>query len=80
MGGTRRAWVSKLVAVQARGLVFESAPVGSELRSHFLLGESLDHVAGLDVLEALQTDAAVEAVAHLADVILEAAQRSDAGV
>src|SRR4029079_2620356 len=39
--------------------------------------ERLDHVAGLEVLIVLEADTALEAVAHLAHVVLEAPQRGD---
>lgn len=39
--------------------------------------EGLDQVAGLDVLEAVDADAAVEAASHFRRVVLEAAQRTD---
>src|SRR5687767_10195249 len=39
--------------------------------------EDFDHVADLDVVVIRQADAALEARLHLADVVLEAAQRSD---
>ncbi len=43
-----------------------------------LLGlERLEHVVDLDVLEALEHDAAFEAGLDLLDVVLEAAQRAD---
>src|ERR1051325_8550678 len=44
---------------------------------HALHGEHFDHIARLDVVEAFETDAALEAGLHFADVILEAAQRGD---
>src|SRR6185436_20906613 len=49
----------------------------SERRLHLLDLEGLDHVADLDVLEALDADAALEALAHLGDVVLEVAQGGD---
>src|SRR6266852_7546991 len=39
-------------------------------------GEDLDDVADLEVVELLEADAALEARLHLADVVLEAAERS----
>ena len=48
-----------------------------EDRRDLFLDERLDDVARLEVLEAVETDAAVEAGAHLGGVVLEAAQRSD---
>src|SRR5262245_13752429 len=42
-----------------------------------LLQEHLDHVADLDVVEALEADAALEPGLDLAHVVLEAAERSD---
>src|SRR5687768_5844364 len=39
--------------------------------------EDLDHVAYLDVVEPLEADAAFEPGLHLADIILEPAQRGD---
>src|SRR5262249_16327091 len=42
-----------------------------------LVLEHLDHVADLDVVEFFEADAALEARLHLADVVLEAAERSD---
>src|ERR671933_2557178 len=41
---------------------------------------ALDDVPNLDVVEVLDPDAALEALAHLADVVLEAAERRDGTV
>src|SRR6185503_20903297 len=41
---------------------------------------ALDHVANLDVVEVFHRDAALEAFAHLADVVLEALERRDRSV
>src|SRR6185503_13385819 len=49
----------------------------SSRRQHSLHAEDLDHVADLQVVVLLEADAALEAALHLADVVLEAAQRSD---
>src|SRR2546427_9654318 len=40
----------------------------------------LDDVADLDVVEVLDPDAALEALAHLADVVLEALERGERAV
>src|SRR5680860_1321172 len=45
--------------------------------SHLALLVDLELVARLDVLELVQADAALVAVRHLGDVVLEAAQRGD---
>src|SRR5262245_30925936 len=52
---------------------------GSRLRrgGDPFLDEDLDEVPDLDVVEALEADAALETGFHLAHVVLEAAQRSD---
>src|SRR5207248_4076254 len=39
--------------------------------------EHFDHVADLDVVVLLEADAALDPGPHLADIVLEAAQRSD---
>src|ERR1043166_5779758 len=44
---------------------------------HAFHGEDLDEIAGLQVIEALEADAALEARLHLADVVLETAQRAN---
>src|SRR5919204_6573876 len=44
---------------------------------HALVHEHLDDVPDLDVVEPLEADAALEPGLHLADIVLEAAQRSD---
>src|SRR6185503_20635835 len=49
-------------------------------RSGLLDEEGLDHVADLDVVVALQADAALEARGHLAHVLLEATQRGETAV
>src|SRR5262245_20477803 len=46
-------------------------------RRDLFLGERLDHVAGLQVLEAVEPDAAVEAGADLRGVVLEPLERDD---
>src|SRR5687768_8820813 len=46
-------------------------------RGDLLDDVALDLVAVLDVVEVLEPDAALEALAHLGDVVLEAAQRPD---
>ena len=48
-----------------------------ESRSYLLTNEGLDHVAGFDVLVALESNATVESCSHLRDIVLEPAQRSD---
>src|ERR1051325_3254 len=49
-----------------------------EFCSSYLLDDvALDLVAVLDVVEVLKSDAALEALAHLGDVVLEAAKASD---
>src|SRR5579864_526800 len=55
----------------------EAGGSGSEDRSDFLPYVSLDEVSRLDVLEPIEANAAVEARAHLGDVVLEAPQRRD---
>src|SRR5688500_4943963 len=47
---------------------------------HFLGAVALDHVAHLHVVEVLDADAALEAFADLAHVLLEAAERPDDAV
>src|SRR5437764_10816363 len=57
-----------------------TATIIAKLRQHrlqLLHLEGLDDVALLDVLEALDADAALEALAHLGDVLLEMPQRRD---
>src|SRR5918999_4739071 len=49
---------------------------GVGLSRYFLGLEGLDHVAHLDVLEALEPDATLESGCDLAHVVLEALQRS----
>src|SRR6185437_2930283 len=44
------------------------------------LGVALDNVADLDVVEVLDADTALEALAHFTHIILEAAQRADDAV
>src|SRR5262245_46971254 len=39
--------------------------------------EDFDDIADLDVIELLEPDAALEPALHFADIVLEAAQRSD---
>ena len=55
----------------------EAGTSALERRRHLFADVGLDDVARLDVLEPLEADAAVEAAAHLGDVVLEAAQRGD---
>src|ERR1700730_13411282 len=50
---------------------------GLEDPRHLFPDIGLDEVAGFDVLETIEADAAVEPGAHLGDVVLEAPQRSD---
>src|SRR6185295_6976725 len=50
---------------------------GSEGRRDLFAAVGLDHVARLEVLEALEADAAIEAGADLRDVVLEAPERRD---
>ncbi len=47
---------------------------GSENGGDLLTDIGFDEVAGLDVLEGLEADSAVEARAHLGGIVLEAAQ------
>src|ERR671917_1763987 len=49
-------------------------------RGDLLDDVALDLVAVLDVVEVLQADAALVALAHLGDVVLEAAQGADAAL
>src|SRR5215210_7371446 len=49
-------------------------------RGDLLDDVALDLVAVLDVVEVLQPDAALEALAHLGDVVLEAAKAADAAL
>src|SRR5918995_3334619 len=49
-----------------------------EIRAHDLLRlEDLEHVAFLHVVEALEEDAALEALLHFTDVVLEALELRD---
>src|SRR3954463_13715480 len=52
-------------------------PGGRSGARDLALLERLDDVAGLEVLEVGQADAALEARLHLADVVLEALERRD---
>ncbi len=45
--------------------------------SHPLHDEGLDNVALLHIVEIIQRDTALHAGAHFADIVLEAAQRTD---
>src|SRR3954452_25155211 len=53
------------------------SPRSFELALHLSRLEDLQHVALLDVLVALERDAALVALRHLARVLLEAPQRAD---
>src|SRR3954465_8409604 len=59
--------------VSSRGRRIEGA-------RHFLGAVALDDVAALDVVEVLDADAAFEAFAHLAHVVLEALERREGAV
>src|SRR4051794_4751494 len=52
-------------------------PCSSEDRRHLFAQIGLDGVAGLEVLEALESDAAVEAGPYLGNVVLEAPEGCD---
>src|SRR5215831_18064353 len=66
-------WASRHTAVPLRGA---GRPLGERAGDALDL-ERLDHVADLDVVHAVERDAALEAALDLLHVVLEAAQRPD---
>src|SRR5712691_357103 len=73
-------WISKRATatiICQRAAAWPPHSRSRQRRLEFLDLERLDDVADLDVLEALDADAAFEALPHFGHVVLEVSQRAD---
>src|ERR1051325_9418257 len=64
----------------ARRVLRRRASRRCQCASDLLLPVALEHVSDLEVVEVLDSNAALEAFAHFFDIVLEAAQRADVAV